>query len=98
MSKAIKHETPLQAKSQFLNDFREMANDCWLAVLVQIEDGHIVVKRITTSNFPKGDMAGALGEIALRLHENDFVGKEEKEPDPLPTAFPPQWKPSGNND
>ena len=90
--KPIPHENNAEARHQFVDDFEKVTVDeQWMAAVWRIRDGKIECETITTYKFPKGDMVAAIGELARKLHQKEFIPEE---PEPLPTVFPDQWSPN----
>ncbi len=83
----INHKTPMEADVAFRKRYEEaQTSDRWMAVVWCIEDGKIVMKGLTTSNFPKGDFTKAIELMRKELSKFEKSESDPPIPEPLPKA------------
>ncbi len=86
-----KHKTKEEARDYHQEVFDDVAKgSSWMAAVWQVKDGKIELVKVTTNEFPVGDMLIAVGQLATRLHESR---QEEAKSKPIRRVFPLQWTP-----
>jgi len=81
-----------QAESVFRSEMDQaVASGRWMAAVWKVVDEKIVLQNVTTYNFPDGDFLPAVGQLALKCHEETIEKNRPTLPKtPLPRAFPPR--------
>jgi len=88
--------TPMFSSKQAEDMFRAKLGEVveggrWMAAVWKVVDGKIELANVTSFNFPDGDFLPAVGQLALKCHEEMIEKNRPSLPQiPLPPAFAPR--------
>lgn len=90
--------TPMFSSKQAEDMFRAKLEEVveggrWMAAVWKVVDGKIELANVTSFNFPDGDFLPAVGQLALKCHEEMIEKNRPSLPSiPLPPAFPSRMR------
>lgn len=91
---AVEHFSNEGAAAHFVDALNNaVQSEKWLAIVLSIEDGRLVLKRRTCSNFPDGDLLRAAAMITGDLFRY-FESVQPQPPAPLPVATLEELEPA----
>ena len=83
----IDHKTPMEADIAFRERYEQaQTSDRWMAAVWCIDDGKVLMRGLTTSNFPKGDFAVVIELLTKELAKFEKSESNPPVPEPLPKA------------
>lgn len=91
---ATEHFSNEGAAAHFVDALNDAVNgERWLAVVLSVENGRLVLKRRTCNNFPDGDLLRAAAMITGDLFKH-FEAVQPQPPAPLPVATLEELEPA----